>query len=744
MRIQPISLILILLLGSSLFAPLALAEDSPEKDNSKKTSKSRDKGNAKSSSQNVNTYQLNPVLVKSSFEDVYLQPAAESSVSAEQLQIHHNGNINQMLRDSAGTYTLEDPTNPGIAVNLRGLSGYGRVNTMIDGVPQTFRNAHGHASYGGTRLYVHPELISSANITRGAVAGADGSGSLMGAANFKTLEADDIITTDKNWGIISRIKGGSNGMDGSYMGGFGAKTGFLEGSASIVAAWAKSKQGIYKNGNGETDYKEGNGNSVANPKNDPKGYLVKIELKPNDHHAVKVGYVNYRNTFSSNYRWDLKNSTFFLNYAYTPGNNLFDTRFNLYRNNTKMHYDAKGGGSYAERDVKAVSKGGDISNTSRFSLGDWDASIMYGGSLQEDEYNVTSPGANQPGTLKKESIFTDLTLSKGIFSATTGLRYDHWKLEGIRQARTQGTGGANPNNGGPFTGNACPSGPNNCPAEDINRSGHKLNPKITLAVTPTNWMQLYTTYSHTYRPPTAQEVFWGLVPFGKNNGNGIFNNLDLKPETSKGFDFGVNLYRQDILTHNDHAYMKLNYYDYRVENFITNDLVDIDRAPGNNISYTPSTIWVNMPGKTKLSGFEIEAGYDAGFAYANLAYTRAKTKTPMGWSAGMNVQSDWLPKYYYTVDAGVRFFDNKLVLGGKIRYTGSSEYAKWDYEVGQQPSYKIYDIYGSYEINRNSHAFFSVENITNKSYRLAQSGEGPGTKETGRGRTLNVGFTLNL
>ena len=746
MRITQISLCLALLLGStsSSFALAELNKNATTTDNSQESaaSKEHDK-NAQTHAQRA--YQLSPVIVESSFEDVYLQPVAETSVSAEQFQIHHNGNINQMLRDSAGTYTLEDPTNPGIAVNIRGLSGYGRVNTMIDGVPQTFRNAHGHAAYGGTRLYVQPELISGTDITRGAVSGADGSGSLMGAANFKTLEAEDVITGDKNWGVIGRVKAGSNGMDGSYMGGAAAKTKFLEGSASIVAAWAKSRQGIYKNGHGETDYKEGQGNSVSNPKNDPKGGLVKVELKPNDEHAIKIGYVNYQNTFSSNYRWNLKNKTLFLNYAYTPGNDWFDTRFNLYRNNTKMHYDAQGGGSYAERDAKAISKGGDLSNTSRFNFADnWNGKVEYGFSFQEDQYDVTSPGANQPGTLKKESFFTDLTLSKGIFSATAGLRYDHWDLEGVRQARTQGTGGANPNQGGSFTGNACPSGPENCPAENVKRSGHKLNPKITVAVTPTDWMQLYTTYSHTYRPPTAQEAFWGLVPFGKNNGSGIFNNLDLKPETSKGFDLGVNLYKRHIFMPDDHAYMKINYYDYRVENFITNDMVDIDRAPGDDINYIPSPIWVNMPGKTKLSGFEIEAGYDAGIAYANLAYTQAKTKTPMGWSAGMHVQSDWLPKHYYTLDAGVRLFDQKLVLGGKMRYTSSSEYAKWDYQVGKQPSYKIFDLYGSYEINRNSQAFFTIENVTNRAYRVAQSGEGPGTDETGRGRTLNVGININF
>ena len=123
--------------------------------------------------------ELSKVVVTSSLSDVYLQPTAESYISSEQFQVHHNGNINQMIRDTPGSYTIEDPTNPGVSVNIRGLSGYGRVNTMIDGVPQTFKNAHGHAAYGGTRLYIQSELIGGVDVSRGAVSGADGSGALM-------------------------------------------------------------------------------------------------------------------------------------------------------------------------------------------------------------------------------------------------------------------------------------------------------------------------------------------------------------------------------------------------------------------------------------------------------------------------------------------------------------------------------------------------------------------------------------
>ncbi|MCW6999089.1 Plug domain-containing protein [Escherichia coli] len=37
-----------------------------------------------------------------------------------------------------GTYTQIDPGQGAISVNIRGMSGFGRVNTMVDGITQSF------------------------------------------------------------------------------------------------------------------------------------------------------------------------------------------------------------------------------------------------------------------------------------------------------------------------------------------------------------------------------------------------------------------------------------------------------------------------------------------------------------------------------------------------------------------------------------------------------------------------------
>ncbi|NJO22579.1 MAG: TonB-dependent receptor plug domain-containing protein [Sphingomonadales bacterium] len=47
-------------------------------------------------------------------------------------------NMDDVLRSIPGVST-RDSTNPGVAVNIRGFEGSGRVNMMIDGVRQNFR-----------------------------------------------------------------------------------------------------------------------------------------------------------------------------------------------------------------------------------------------------------------------------------------------------------------------------------------------------------------------------------------------------------------------------------------------------------------------------------------------------------------------------------------------------------------------------------------------------------------------------
>lgn len=205
--------------------------------------------------------------------DPYTTAAPVSSIGGEVLQQRFGGDANAALRATPGTFTRQGADQPGYAVNIRGMAGNGRVNSMIDGVPQTFRNAAGHAADNGTLLYVHPEFLSGIEITRGSVPGPHGAGTLLGAANFKTLTVDDILIPGQNLGTFTRLTAGTNGHNWSGLTAAAARNSLFPdgtGEVSVVAAWADSQATNHKNGEGV----------FLNPpvSNSPTGQLLKFSI----------------------------------------------------------------------------------------------------------------------------------------------------------------------------------------------------------------------------------------------------------------------------------------------------------------------------------------------------------------------------------------------------------------------------------------------------------------------------------
>ena len=89
---------------------------------------------------------LDPIRVQSDQEGT--DTAATSAADAADLQTRYSGNPQTALNALPGVSTRQSSNQPGIEVNIRGLSGFGRVNAMIDGVPQSFKNTASHESSG--------------------------------------------------------------------------------------------------------------------------------------------------------------------------------------------------------------------------------------------------------------------------------------------------------------------------------------------------------------------------------------------------------------------------------------------------------------------------------------------------------------------------------------------------------------------------------------------------------------------
>jgi hemoglobin/transferrin/lactoferrin receptor protein len=658
-------------------------------------------------------------------DDITNTPAAVSTISAETFQERFAGDTNAAIRSSPGVYTRQGTEVPGIIVNVRGMQGMGRVNTMIDGVPQTFRNLSGHGGTFDNMAFVDPNMLVGIDINRGAVAGNDGLGTLSGSANLRTYGIDDVLLPGKDYGGLQTIKLGTNGQSFSRTTVAGWKHPLdNEGSISIMGALSGSNFGNFKNGDG-IEY-------PFDASSSPRSGLFKLDYAPDSDHSLQLGGIWFDNAFSvqsAGYDWQIKNKTYTAKYAYQPGDNIFDLKVNAYANITDINMNPSHDsttGIFAGRDGTDTGLGLDVSNTSTWDISDAsNIKFNYGAAINSDDYRGNDArGANPDGQLIKSGAFMDATLTQGIFGLTTGIRYDAWNLSGVTEYFEPGTDG-------------CPKGHDGlCNGPELTRDGGQWSPKFGVTVTPKDWLQFYANYAYSMRPPTAAEMFY---PGGHNfdgTGDPINNNPNLVPEQQKGLDIGVNLRADDIFRPGDKAYAKIGYFRNRISNFITYAFDETGEAK-----------WVNLPGTTTMQGVEFEGGYDMGRAYANLSVTIADTKQPIGEGAGFGNDVGTLPNDFATLDVGTRFFEQKLTLGGRVRYTGDSIQVFFDKkDTMQRPAYTLVDLYGSWKINDNFNAFFSVENLLNKSYWNANTG----TSDiftgitNGRGRTIIFGATARF
>ncbi|SEB88001.1 TonB-dependent receptor domain-containing protein [Rhodobacter sp. 24-YEA-8] len=637
---------------------------------------------------------------------VYDTPAPVSAISGADILGRYSGNAQTALRAIPGVFSRQQANQPGIEVNIRGMSGYGRVTAMIDGVPQTFKNIGGHEASGGSMLYVHPELTGAVEVVRGPVSGAHGSGTLSGAANFRTLAIDDVVLEGETRGGMLRLKGGSNGYDQSGMLAYGQRfTGLWggEGEVNVMAAIAHTSQSDYENGDGIVVAGKGASNS-------PKGGLVKFEVKPNSEHTFAFGTRWYRNQFiNSNYNWDIDNQTDTLSWKWRPDNQWINLDLELFHNEEELNYRPGSTGGYTGRRTADVTKGASLTNHANVDLSNGvNLDLTFGVSWQQNDFRTYERrGGNHPGTLDKSSLFSEAVADFGRWSLIGGLRYDHWEVSGTRTAPAN---------------------------EYVERSGGEVLPKLGLSFDLTPEIELYGTYSHTFRPPSSHEVFYANVPFNTGVGSSNNNNLDLKPELSKGVDLGVNWRRDGLFSAEDQVRLKVGYFNNRIKNYIVNDL------QGGVVR------WVNTDGTVKSHGVEIEGSYDAGLYYANIGYSDSKTDdVPTGFgTGGGNGEGSIQPDRVATVDFGVRLLDQRLQLGAQYRYVGTGKEAEFFNGWQETAAYDLWDLYGSYKVNDTVQAFFSVENITDKTYGYAGSGLNNYRSESGRGRTFIVGMTARF
>ena len=633
----------------------------------------------------------------------YETPAAVSTATKSELETFGQVNTGDVLRAMPGTYTRESPTNSGIAVNIRGLEGSGRVNMMIDGVRQNFRFTT-HEAQG--LLYVDPSLLAGVDIERGAVATTGGAGALAGSANFRTLGIDDIIKPGNSTGAITSLTWGSNNQ------------GFSEMAAGAVRAGSVAVGGAISYRNPD-DYKNGDGLTIPYSRQDILSGLVKAEFGATPYNRLTIGGVFYDNDFfAQSVYQQVDSKVFTAKYRYTSMDNpLIDFRFNASMSDVAMHYRrAISPMASAGRHIRDEGMGLDMSNTSRFNWGAIQVKSEYGVEYFKDDVtakNLINPGSgggvNPSGESSIGGVFSQTTFSHGVFDLIAGLRYDFYQLDGT------------------FT--AQPGNPQGVPVGlyDLDRSEGRLNPKVTLAAQVTPWLQPYITYAESFRPPTIQEtMLGGSHPSG---GFGFAPNPFLKPEILKGWELGANVTANGVWSRRDAFRFKAAYFNNNIEDYIS-----------GCFSGPCAVTFINNPGTSKVQGVELQGSYDARYIFGQLAYTYTHSDLPSQ-TNGLGAQS-YLPDHVLVITAGLRFLDEKLTLGARATVTSEAYIGDINAAPGapaRSDGYALVDLFSSYKVNDTLTIGANVNNLFDEAYTPALSSP-PTVSCTPAGVTCNTGM----
>lgn len=525
---------------------------------------------------------------------------------------------------------------------------------------------------------------------------------------------------------------------------------------------------------------------VFNTSTDTESVLLKAIIKPATDQSLELAY-RYtdgrygevmpsqiiRDSTDSVPQWDpatMRINAYTARYAYKPEDNpLIDLSANVWA--TKAQSESFNGLARVtplygrKRNVDPLSDtyykdtmrnrtknkrwGVDLSNTSRFDTRAGRFAWTYGGSYQAE---VLGPDDDSPvllsdlqmnrfirsGEREESSLVTSLEWSPiKPLTFTAGGRYSEFNSKDLNREASPETFGPDFN----------PTSYSFAPA--IERQDQAFAPSFGVKLNVTDNSFVYLNYNEGVRMPSLFESTLGLF-------TAAVPPDDLKPERSKNWEVGASTVQHSVLIDGDTAAAKLAYFNNEIEDYITRDYTNVFFGKLQNVdSFT-------------VKGIELQTSYDMGRVFTDISatyYLNARTCAPDiaktmrtflntsspncvdGGFPGSYTNTQNPPKYSLNTTLGSRWFDNRLILGGRMVYNSAPTAElnnPWNEGVTTNQKYyrksAIYDLFASFEIVQGTQLDVSIQNLTNAYYLdpLSQS------YMPAPGRTLRTGLTVKF
>lgn len=615
--------------------------------------------------------------------------ASVSQVSGEQLERRMATTPQDVFFGVPGITVQTDAKRAASSINIRGLQDSGRVAVIVDGARMNAqRTGHGSQSL----FFIDPLLIKQVDVVRGPVSNTYGSGAIGGVVFFETKDASDFLLDDETYG--------------------GSLTGMYDTNAG---GWTTSATGAYKfNDVADVianlvwrdygEYKDGDGDRVAGSSFDVLSGMLKGTIRPTENSELKLGWIGAKEDWT---QLSSKIPTYDVNLE----QNTFTARYNI-RDDAESWLDLHINASYTQSDLDQTSTrmvrqfnsqgqainlpagsrttygidtyGLDIWNTSRFDTGAVSHELTYGGDWVSDDVATRTPfGTSEPWTPSGDRTVWGAYIQEKLryewLEVVGALRYDAYKLDGS-------------------TGDS---------------SGNRLSPRLTVGVSPfqqLQGLQFYGTYAEGYRSPSISEtLIGGMHPDGI--AFPFLPNPNLKPETAKTWEAGINYSQDGLFWTDDTLRIKTAYFHNNVSDYIGGATLS-SRVPGSGCPFIPGVMPICYQyqnfAEAKIQGFEFEAFYDAGRYFGGLSASIIDGYTVS--YAGVRGDLLTIPASQVSAQAGMRVLENKLSFGGEVQYNTPPAGATFAND------YTLVNLFASYQPTKNFRLDFRADNLFDVKY----------------------------
>lgn len=600
-------------------------------------------------------------------------------VPREEIERRDARSVLDLIRDIPGVESSGVPRTTALQPVIRGL-GEERIVLRTDGARNNFSAGH------RGRTFVDPELLRQVEVLRGPGSTLYGSGALGGVVSLRTIEVEDILQQGARFGGLAGAGWQSQGSGPRGSLALGARG----GDFTLLGAVA---------GFANNNFTDGRGTTIPFTGDDALSLLGKLGWNPGSH-RFQLSALRFRddhrlpisaNTASTTGIADRDTVSESLSFRWSfsdPATPLFEPQLVLYRTRVDIE-ERRLAGSRATERTELTTLGFDAQNTARFTLGRLGRhALTFGTEIYRDEQEGATNDAPRPQfPSARQSVFAvfvqdEITL--GAFTLTPGLRLDRFDQEG--------------------------------PDGRSDRETERVSPRISLAWQATPWLQPYVSYAEGFRAPSLTELYVGGQHFP---GNRFVPNPDLRPEVSRNKEVGVNLRFADVLRDGDRLRLRISAFRNDLDDFIEQVVL-------------PTTTIARNVGRARIDGVEAEAQYDAGRWWVGLGAAALK---------GDNLDADQplgsIPAHRLTLNAGYRFLDSGVTVGGRLTATAEQDRAPRLPGVAQQTSgYGVLDLFASWQPSfaPNLRLAVAVDNVFDHAYRRANwnSDPAPPFYETGR------------